>query len=73
MDEPIRAGDRVRVLLDSEFWRSRGWFGGTVARVDPYSEHRSFYWVQLDEEVQDRAGRPFQLISVLNPAHIVRQ
>ncbi len=48
MDETLRVGDRVKVYLDSNFWKSDGWFEGTLRRIDPYSEHRSFYWVELD-------------------------
>ena len=63
-------GTRVRVYLDSKFWRSSGWFEGTLVRVDPYSEHRSFHWVELDVEVQAAAGGRTRLVSVLNPKHI---
>lgn len=70
MDELIRLGDRVQILLDSETWRSEGWFDGTVVRIDPYSEHRSFYWVQLDAEVEAALGKGVRLISVLNPKNI---
>ena len=57
-------------MLDSKFWRSRGWFEGSVVRIDAYSEHRSFYWVDLDNEVDDSQGGRVKLISVLNPAKI---
>jgi hypothetical protein len=70
MDDLIRLGDRVQILLDSETWRSEGWFEGTVVRIDPYSEHRSFYWVQLDAEVEAALGKGVKLISVLNPKNI---
>ena len=70
MDDPLRVGDRVQVLLDSETWQSQGWFDGTVIRIDPYSEHRSFYWVELDEEVEAVLGKGARLISVLNPKNI---
>ena len=70
MDDPLRVGDRVQVLLDSETWKSQGWFDGTVIRIDPYSEHRSFYWVELDEEVEAVLGKGARLISVLNPKNI---
>jgi hypothetical protein len=70
MDDLIRLGDRVQILLESETWRSEGWFEGTVVRIDPYSEHRSFYWVQLDEEVEAALGKGVKLISVLNPKNI---
>ena len=51
MAESIRIGDRIKVFLDSKFWKSEGWFEGTVVRIDPYSKHRQFYWVELDVEV----------------------
>ena len=70
MGETIRVGDRVQILLDSETWRSEGWFDGTVIRIDPYSEHRSFYWVELDEELTALTGKGTRLISVLNPRNI---
>jgi hypothetical protein len=70
MEDPLHIGDRVQVLLDSKTWRSEGWFDGTVVRIDPYSEHRSFYWVKLDEEVEGALGKGVKLISVLNPKNI---
>lgn len=70
MDDHIHIGDRVQVLLDSKTWRSEGWYDGTVVRIDPYSEHRSFYWVELDEEVEAALGKGVKLISVLNPKNI---
>jgi hypothetical protein len=70
MSTDIHLGDRVKVFLASEFWKSEGWFVGTVVRVDPYSEHRSFYWVELDSEVQAARGGRTNLVSVLNPARI---
>lgn len=70
MAEPILVGDRVKIFLDSKFWKSEGWFEGTVLRIDPYSEHRSFYWVELDEDVMANLGTGTKLISVLNPKNI---
>lgn len=70
MAESIQIGDRVKVFLDSKFWKSEGWFEGTVVRIDPYSDHRSFYWVQLDEDVLAVPGSGTKLISVLNPKNI---
>jgi hypothetical protein len=72
MSPDIRLGDRVKVFLDSTFWTSEGWFEGTVVRIDPYSEHRSFYWVELDVEVQAARGGRTNLVSVLNPARIMK-
>ena len=68
----LGTGDRVKVFLDSTYWKSEGWFEGTITRIDPYSEHRSFYWVELDVEVQSRQGGKTGIISVLNPKNIVR-
>jgi len=68
----LDVGDRVKVLLDSRNWRSTGWFEGTLVRIDPYSEHRSFHWVELDVDVQPLAGGNTRLVSVLNPARIER-
>lgn len=65
-------GDRVRIFLDSEYWLSAGWLEGTVVGMDPYSAHRSFYWVELDVAVEPGHGERTRLISVLNPRHIQR-
>ena len=68
--ETIRVGDRVKVFLDSKFWKSEGWFTGTVVRIDPYSKHRQFYWVELDVEVESMQGGKSGLVSVFNPKNI---
>ena len=68
----IEVGDRVSIFLDSTFWQSEGWFEGTVVRIDPYSGHRSFYWVELDTAVRSTQGGETQLVSVLNPSRIVK-
>lgn len=70
MSEPIRVGDRVQVFLDAKTWGTEGWYEGTVVRIDPYSEHRSFHWVELDEGARAALGRGIRLISVLNPKNI---
>ena len=70
MSESIRMGDRVQIFLDAKTWGSEGWFEGTVVRIDPYSEHRSFHWVELDEESAAVLGKGIRLISVLNPKNI---
>jgi hypothetical protein len=72
MSEPIRVGDRVQVFLKSKTWGAEGWFEGIVIRIDPYSEHRSFHWVELDAESQAILGKSVQRISVLNPRNIRR-
>jgi len=68
--EEIQIGDRVKVHLDSKFGSQAGWYEGTVFKIDPYSEHRSFYWVELDVEAQSILGA--KQISVFNPRNIVR-
>ena len=70
MSEPIHIGDRVQIFLEEKTWGSEGWFEGTVVRIEPYSEHRSFHWVELDEESAAALGRGIRLISVLNPKNI---
>jgi hypothetical protein len=70
MTEPIRIGDQVRIFLDSKFWNCEGWFEGIVVRIEPYSEHRSFYWVELEAEAQVILGGGVKLVSVLNPKNI---
>ncbi len=68
----LRVGDRVRVLLDPKSWRGSGWLEGTIVRIDPYSAHRSFHWVELDTEVEPIGGGRTRVVSVLNPRHIMR-
>jgi hypothetical protein len=65
-------GDRAEIYLDSRFWQGAGWFQGTVVRVDRYSQHRSFYWVELDIMAEPAHGGRTRLVSVLNPRHIRR-
>jgi hypothetical protein len=73
MAGPIQIGERVRVYLDSKFWKSEGWFEGTVVRIDPYSRHRQFYWVELDLEVEAAQGGQTRLVSVFNPKNIQKK
>jgi hypothetical protein len=70
VNDPIRVGDHVKVYLDSKFWKSEGWFEGTVVRIDPYSRHRQFYWVELDLEVEALQGGKTHLVSVFNLKNI---
>ena len=70
MEGPLRVGDRVQIFLDGERWGAEGWYEGTVVRIDPYSEHRSFHWVELDPEAAAILGKGITLISVLNPRNI---
>jgi len=67
----FKSGDRVKIFLDSKYWKSEGWFEGTITRIDPYSEHRSFYWVELEHEVEPMYGKATKLISVFNPKNIM--
>lgn len=68
MDKSIRIGERVKIFLNSKFGNNEGWFEGIVVRIDPYSEHRSFYWVELDEDARAMLG--IKQISVFNPKNI---
>ena len=68
MADEIQIGDRVQVFLNAKKWEKEGWFEGIVVRIDPYSEHRSFYWVKFDEEVSAILG--LKQISVFNPKNI---
>ncbi len=68
MTDAIQVGDRVKIFLDSKFGINSGWFTGTVIKIDPYSDHRSFYWVELDDDVQSMLG--IKQISVFNPKNI---
>ena len=68
MEDVIHIGDRVRVRLEAKKTGEEGWFEGTVIRIDPYSEHRRFYWVEFDEELQAILG--IGQISVFNPRNI---
>ena len=70
MAADIRVGDRVSVRFESAFWKELGWIPGTVVRIDPYSPHRRFYWVELDVEAQAAGGGSLRLVSVLNPKNI---
>ena len=64
----IQVGDRVKICLDSKFGDKEGWYEGTVFKIDPYSEHRSFYWVELNADVQIVLGA--RQISVFNLKNI---
>ncbi|GAB4450817.1 MAG: hypothetical protein OHK0041_13190 [Anaerolineales bacterium] len=66
--EEIRVGERVEIHLDAKFGEREGWYSGTVVRIEPYSEHRSFYWVELDAPAQ--AVLNISQISVFNPKNI---
>lgn len=68
MADAIKVGDRVEVYLNQKAWGGEGWFEGTVVRIDPYSQHRSFHWVELDAQAAATLG--IRQISVLNPRNI---
>ena len=68
MTDAIQIGDRVKIFLDQKIIKSEGWFEGTVVKIDPYSSHRSFYWVELDADAQ--AILDIRKISVFNPKNI---
>ena len=68
MDDVLHVGDRVKIYLDAKFGEKEGWYEGTVFKIDPYSEHRSFYWVQLNAEAQSIVG--MRQISVFNVKNI---
>ena len=68
MTESIRIRDRIKIYLDSKFGMNEGWYEGVVVRIDPYSSHRNFYWVELDQAAQNILG--IKQISVFNPKNI---
>jgi hypothetical protein len=68
MDESLYVGDRVKVFLDAKFGEKEGWYEGTIFKIDPYSDHRSFYWVELTPEAQ--VSLRVKHISVFNPRNI---
>jgi len=68
MTEPLKIGDRVEIHLDAKFGEREGWYNGVIVRIDPYSDHRSFYWVQLSDDAQ--AVLNLREISIFNPRHI---
>lgn len=65
-------GDSVKIFLNEKTFGVEGWFSGKVVRIDPYSAHRNFYWVELDAESQALLGRGLKLVSVLNPRNIAK-
>jgi hypothetical protein len=70
MSAVFQIGDRVKIYLDSKFGMNEGWYEGEIIRIDPYSEHRSFYWIKLNEDAQTILG--IQQISIFNPKNIER-
>lgn len=68
MADEYKVGDQVEVRLDKLTNEEESWFSGRVIRIEPYSTHRSFHWVELDEDTQAIAG--VKQISVFNPKNI---
>jgi hypothetical protein len=68
MTQTFQIGDRVEFRLDSKFGENEGWYSGTVIRIEPYSAHRNFYWVRLDDSA--RAVLNLNEISIFNPKNI---
>jgi len=68
MAEEIILGSQVKVYFGEKFGEKEGWYQGIVVKIDPYSEHRSFYWVELNAEAQAQLG--IQQISVFNIRNI---
>ena len=68
MPEAIQIGDRVKIYLDSKFGDKEGWYEGVVFKIDPYSDHRSFYWVELNADAQMTLGT--KQISIFNLKNI---
>jgi hypothetical protein len=68
MTDAISIGSPVKVYLGEKFGEKEGWYQGVVIKIDPYSEHRSFYWVELNHEAQNLLG--IRQISVFNIRNI---
>ena len=68
MEESYRIGERVEIYLDEKFGDREGWYTGTIFKIDPYSEHRSFYWINFDDGVQVLTG--MRQLSVFNPKNM---
>lgn len=68
MDDAIQINDKVKIYLDSKFGENEGWHEGMVVKIEPYSAHRSFYWVELSAEAQSLLR--VKQISVFNPKNI---
>lgn len=64
----IKTGDRVKIFLGEKFGEHEGWYEGIVFKVESYSQHRSFYWVELNQDAQ--AILNIKHISVFNVKNI---
>lgn len=70
MAESFQIGDQVEIYLDAKFGEREGWHSGTIFRIEPYSNHRSFYWVRFEPQVEALLG--VSQISVFNLKNIRR-
>jgi len=68
MTKSYQIGDRVEIFLDEKFGDKSGWYTGMIFKIDSYSKHRSFYWVNFEAEAQAVTGT--RQISVFNPKNI---
>lgn len=68
MDDKFQIGDRVQVQLANKKAEEESWFDGMIIRIEPYSAHRSFHWVELNDDAQALLG--LKQISVFNPKNI---
>ena len=68
MSEKLEIGDKVKIYLDDKYGERSGWYEGVIIKIEPYSEHRSFHWVELTAEAQSILG--IKQISVFNPKKI---
>jgi hypothetical protein len=66
----LHVGDRVLIYLDPSRWSTSGWLPGNVVRIDPYSDHRNFHWIELDLPAKTRQGANMSVVAVLNPKHL---
>lgn len=66
--EEYKIGDKVQIRLNSKAGDTDDWYDGIIVRIEPYSKHRSFHWVDLDEIAQNLLG--MKQISVFNPKNI---
>jgi len=68
MSEKLELGDKVKIYLDEKYGERSGWYEGVITKIEAYSEHRSFHWVELTAEAQSILG--IKKISVFNPKNI---
>lgn len=69
-DENIKVGDRIKVHVDNDTYKSKGWFNGVVVKIVPYeksNKNLNFYYVQLDTPIAVVGGGFAGQISVFNP------